>query len=218
MRSLQKNTCTLLKSRASLGRLASAATMEPPGMQMEKAPFALMAALPVLTTSSHTAFPIPASSFRTFTTLPSESVKFSGSGGPAPIVSRIAPTISRHCWFMEKASVFFKHAGPLLAFQFSSRDLVMVPHRASENAALSSFSGTNSPTLSSTNIKGPPDFAPITGVPQAMHSMKTIPNGSFHEGKTPMLATLASLQRSGCICAPKKKVRFNFNVSNAMSW
>ena len=49
-------------------------------------------------------------------------------------------------------------------------------------------SGTSSPTGSFTKSLGPPEFAPITGVPQAMHSMKTSPNGSLYEGKQPTSA------------------------------
>jgi hypothetical protein len=46
----------------------------------------------------------------------------------------------------------------------------------------------------------------MVGVPHAMHSMNTMPIGSWKDGKTPMSAAPYSLASTGCGCGPMKYV------------
>jgi hypothetical protein len=66
----------------------------------------------------------------------------------------------------------------LVCFQFSSIARLTAAASEAASSARSSVSGTSTPTSGVTKSRGPPESAPITGVPQAMHSMNTRPNGS----------------------------------------
>mmetsp|Transcript_113279 Transcript_113279/g.331092 ORF Transcript_113279/g.331092 Transcript_113279/m.331092 type:complete len:239 (+) Transcript_113279:1211-1927(+) len=76
MRSLTKNTCTLLQSIFFLGSLSKLWTMDPPGKQIEKASLALIARLAILVTSSTSAMVMQTSSSHTLTLRPSASARF----------------------------------------------------------------------------------------------------------------------------------------------
>ena len=60
----------------------------------------------------------------------------------------------------------------------------------------------NIPTLLFTKSRGPPLFAPITGVPQAIHSINTIPTGSSNDGNTPTEAIEYNSAKIFCGCGP----------------
>mmetsp|Transcript_60820 Transcript_60820/g.121908 ORF Transcript_60820/g.121908 Transcript_60820/m.121908 type:complete len:257 (+) Transcript_60820:66-836(+) len=125
------------------------------------------------------------------------------------ILDTCAPTVN-----LSWASLM--QAAPLLAFQSSFSALPMVaasvapsvftPRATVDKSVVSGGSATSSPTSGETKSLGPPEFAPMTGVLQAMHSTKTKPKGSLKDGKHPRFATVYISASWSCPLAPIKKV------------
>mmetsp|Transcript_28480 Transcript_28480/g.90761 ORF Transcript_28480/g.90761 Transcript_28480/m.90761 type:complete len:222 (-) Transcript_28480:833-1498(-) len=130
----------------------------------------------------------------------------------------MSASIAEHCAFVEKFSCTKRvQPAPFLAFQSSfnacATVLAILAPKRLEPASVrhSSSSSTSTPCSGFTNSTGPPLFAPMVGQPQAMHSTKTMPKGSFQEGKSPTSDIEKSSANMGWPLGPTKKVRWRLS-------